>query len=138
MKCEILKRDEILMLNIKPDLTKMKEIPISAECLELVRHGREGLNGLRLFIEPNLDGVLFVYDTEEGKYVLPLIGYCGCKWEDEMVDNVASSPIVDEGMMTATYCVNIAKIVSPEEFFNDYRNHYARVPKSTEKLKAFN
>lgn len=118
MKCEFLKNTTYWKSDIKPDFSQMEEKVLSPECIELVRHGREGLKGLRLFTAPEIAGVLFVYDTDDGEYVMPLTGYNGCAWEDEMVDSVASSPVVDKCYL-AVYKTEDAKIVPPEEFFDN-------------------
>lgn len=107
-------------LSVKPDYCKMIEVPISKRIVELVRHQRTGLEDLYLFLSGRQQDGVIVYVTDRGTYLIPFSGYQGRPWTAELIDHLASPPVVTDGVWLGTFSIKNAKVVAPEDFFLTY------------------
>lgn len=130
VKCEFLRINVPIALDIKPDFNKMKEVEISKKCFEKIRRRRKGLTELKLYFTSECYGILFIYKTIAGEFAMPCFGrpeYCN---NEKFIVNTASSPVVDK-FFPAIYNIDDAKIVDPISFFDNYRYHCKRGKTST-------
>ena len=127
------KRAGFLMLDIdykveiRPDFSKMLEIPLSQSTVDYVLKGRTGVCELKLYITTYPSNGVFVYETDRGNYVMPFSGYTGCPWTIGFVDHVASAPITFDSAWAGTFNIDNAKTVEPVEFFKNYEDTIKKV-----------